>query len=87
MVKGRVIESMKNKVTYLFSAVFLSFLLGACTEQTSETGAQKEEKANDVKEEQTTGTEGNEAEDAYATQWSYDEDTGPEQWGNSTMLT
>ncbi|MBP2076744.1 carbonic anhydrase [Oceanobacillus polygoni] len=71
---------MKKKLVYLFSAVSVSFLLGACSEQTPETAALKEEKTDGVKEEQTTDLKGNEAEGAYA-QWSYNGDTGPEHWG------
>lgn len=81
MEKGSVIESMKKKFTYLFSAVLLSFLLGACSDQATETVAETEEKANGVKDEQTTDRKENETEEADAAMWSYDEDTGPEQWG------
>ncbi|MFD0952680.1 carbonic anhydrase [Virgibacillus natechei] len=63
-----------------FLTVSLSFLLGACSEQTSETAAPKEEKTDDVKEEQTTSTKENKAEETDA-QWSYHGDTGPEHWG------
>jgi carbonic anhydrase len=79
-----MILSMKKKLVYPFLAVSLSFLLGACSDQTTETTAPKEEKANDAKEEQTTGTKESEAKEAYSTHtahWSYDGDTGPEHWG------
>ncbi|PEJ35902.1 carbonic anhydrase [Peribacillus butanolivorans] len=61
--------------------VSLSFLLGACSDQPTETTAPKEEKANDAKE--TTGTKENEAKEVgtHTAQWSYDEHTGPEHWG------
>lgn len=74
---------MKKNFVYLFLTVSLIFLLGACSEQTSETAAPKEEKTNDVKEEQPIDTKGNKAEDdnTQADQWSYNGDTGPEHWG------
>jgi len=75
---------MKKKLVYLFLVVSLSFLLGACSEQAPETAVLKEEKTNDVKEDQSTAMKGNEAEETHIThaaQWSYNGDTGPEHWG------
>ncbi|MDQ0243353.1 carbonic anhydrase [Bacillus fengqiuensis] len=59
---------MKKKLVYPFLAVSLSFSLGACSEQTKETAAPKEEQAT-------------EAYGTHTAHWSYEGETGPEHWG------
>ncbi|WP_338470854.1 carbonic anhydrase family protein [Niallia sp. XMNu-256] len=75
---------MKKKLVYLFFAVSLSFLIGACSSQDSKTVASLEEKTSNVKEEASTVMNENETEETEITQvaqWSYNGDTGPEHWG------
>ncbi|MER2121935.1 MAG: carbonic anhydrase family protein [Solibacillus sp.] len=55
-----------NKLGYLFLAMFSSLMLAACAEQKSE---EKE------KEKEVITTSANQSE------WSYEESTGPEHWG------
>ncbi|MDS9473153.1 carbonic anhydrase [Sporosarcina pasteurii] len=63
---------MKKKIVYPFLAV--SLLLGACSEQTTETTEpEKEEVAHIIENEETDVTS--------TAQWAYDADIGPDHWG------
>ncbi|WLR52509.1 carbonic anhydrase family protein [Bacillus tianshenii] len=64
---------MKKMLLYPFLAVFVSFSLGACSEQTVETAIPEEERDVKKKEKQ--------ANDASKVHWSYKGETGPKQWG------
>lgn len=72
---------MKKILLYPFLVVSLGLLLGACSEQATETT----ETATSEKEEATaTDTPENEATESDVTpntEWSYDEETGPNHWG------
>ncbi|OLN23761.1 carbonic anhydrase [Domibacillus antri] len=64
---------MRSKYAYLIAALSVSFLLGACSDQTKET---------QTEEDQPAQTQGNQAEKASDVHWSYKEgETGPDQWG------
>jgi carbonic anhydrase len=65
---------MKKYIVYPFLVVSLSLLLGACSEQTTETTKpEKEEVAHVIEKE--------EADDTSTAKWSYEEEIGPEHWG------
>jgi carbonic anhydrase len=65
---------MKKFIMYPFLVVSLSLLLGACSEQTTETTKpEKEEVAHVIEKE--------EADDTSTAAWSYEEEIGPEHWG------
>lgn len=65
---------MKKVFVYPFLVVLLSFILGACSEQAEEKSLpEKEEVAHIVDDE--------ELNDSPVVHWSYDEDVGPENWG------
>ncbi|HWO97578.1 MAG TPA: carbonic anhydrase family protein [Bacillus sp. (in: firmicutes)] len=67
---------MKKKLIYPFLTVSLSVSLGACSEQTKETTAPKEEQATNTKENKAT-----EAFGVHTAHWSYEGEAGPEHWG------
>ncbi|WP_028390675.1 MULTISPECIES: carbonic anhydrase [Bacillaceae] len=67
---------MKKHLVYPFIVVSLSFLLGACSDQSKETTIPKKEEVTDTKENKAT-----ELNDTPTTHWSYEEETGPEHWG------
>ena len=60
---------MKKNIVYPFLVVSLSLLLGACSEEPKETTIPEKEEVTDTKEIEKTP------------QWSYEEETGPEYWG------
>jgi carbonic anhydrase len=62
---------MKKFIMYPFLVVSLSLLLGACSEET-----QAEDEITDTKEIEET-----ELNVTITPQWSYEEETGPEYWG------
>lgn len=64
---------MKKKLFYAFLAGSLSFSLGGCSGQTKETSEPKEEEAL-------------EAENKHSTQWSYEGETSPKNWGKLDTL-
>ncbi|MBA9024737.1 carbonic anhydrase [Peribacillus huizhouensis] len=68
--------NMKKHLVYPFIVVSLSFLLGACSDQSKETTIPKKEEVTDTKENKAT-----ELNDTPTTHWSYEEETGPEHWG------
>ncbi|MFC5603929.1 carbonic anhydrase [Sporosarcina koreensis] len=78
---------MKKNFLYSFLVVLLGLLLGACSEQTTETTTPKKEELTDTTENEATesdaeeneATESNTAPDS---EWSYDEETGPDHWGD-----
>jgi predicted SnoaL-like aldol condensation-catalyzing enzyme len=55
--KKEELLKMKKKLFYPFLSVFLCFLLGACSEQSKETTAPKEEQAADTQENKATEAE------------------------------
>ncbi|RHW32467.1 carbonic anhydrase family protein [Neobacillus notoginsengisoli] len=67
---------MKKSFLYPLLILSLSFLLGACSEQQKDTTKPKKEEVTETK--QNEETKGNEPSTA---QWSYEEETGPEHWG------
>jgi carbonic anhydrase len=65
---------MKKYIVYPFLVASLSLLLGACSEQKTETTApEKEEVAHVIEKEET--------DDTSTAEWSYEEGIGPEHWG------
>ncbi|MDR7002162.1 carbonic anhydrase family protein [Neobacillus niacini] len=64
---------MKNKLFYKFLAVSLSIPLCACSVQTQDTTEPKEEKAS-------------REENKHSTQWSYEGETSPKNWGKIDTL-
>ncbi|WP_172372629.1 carbonic anhydrase [Sporosarcina jiandibaonis] len=64
---------MKKYFVYPFLVVSLSLLLGACSEQTKETTKPEKEEAHVIEKEET--------DDTTTAEWSYEEETGPEHWG------
>jgi carbonic anhydrase len=65
---------MKKYIVYPFLVASLSLLLGACSEQKTETTApEKEEVAHVIEKEET--------DDTSTAEWSYEEEIGPEHWG------
>ncbi|KXH79948.1 carbonic anhydrase [Sporosarcina sp. HYO08] len=66
---------MKKKIGYPFLALSLSILLGACSQQTSETTEEKVEVSLTEESEKAASTI------TPALEWSYGEETGPEHWG------
>ncbi|MFS0689899.1 carbonic anhydrase family protein [Sporosarcina sp. 179-K 8C2 HS] len=68
---------MRKVFLYPLIVVLLSLLLGACSEQATETTtSENEETVTVTKENETT-----KSKDAPNMQWSYDEETGPDNWG------
>ncbi|KAB2334489.1 carbonic anhydrase family protein [Cytobacillus depressus] len=67
---------MKKNLVYPFLVVSLSFLLGACSEQTKETTTPKKEEVTNMKENEAT-----ELNNTPTASWSYEEETGPDHWG------
>lgn len=65
---------MKKYIVYPFLVASLSLLLGACSEEKKETTIpEKEEVAHVIEKE--------EADDTSTAEWSYEEEIGPEHWG------
>ncbi|MCM3743510.1 carbonic anhydrase family protein [Sporosarcina luteola] len=75
---------MKKLFLYPFAVVLLGLLMGACSEQATETTekttSEKEEAADSTPTETET-TDANDSNDSTNMQWSYDEETGPDNWG------
>ncbi|MFS0577066.1 carbonic anhydrase family protein [Sporosarcina sp. 179-K 3D1 HS] len=69
---------MKKNLMYPFLILLLSFVLGACSEQTKEATISQNEEGTDTVEEVEEATESNVTP---TPQWSYEEETGPEHWG------
>ncbi|RST75262.1 carbonic anhydrase family protein [Siminovitchia acidinfaciens] len=67
---------MKKSLLYPFLIVSLSFLLGACSEPKKETTVSKKEEVNEANEKGAT-----ESNVTPTAEWSYEEETGPEHWG------
>ncbi|WP_252502799.1 carbonic anhydrase [Sporosarcina sp. Marseille-Q4943] len=75
---------MKKKYLYPFLVVLLSLVLGACSEQATETKETTETATSEKEKETVTVTKENEeteSDDTTNMQWSYDEETGPDKWG------
>ncbi|QUW20973.1 carbonic anhydrase family protein [Sporosarcina sp. Marseille-Q4063] len=67
---------MKKYIVYPFLVVSLSLLLGACSEETQAETATPEKEVTDTKEIEET-----EVNITHTPQWSYEEEIGPEHWG------
>ncbi|MCM3637251.1 carbonic anhydrase family protein [Sporosarcina luteola] len=73
---------MKNIFLYPFVVVSLGLLLGACSEQATETTETTTSEKEEVTVTDKTEIETSESDDTANMQWSYDEETGPDHWGD-----
>ncbi|MCM3710734.1 carbonic anhydrase [Sporosarcina luteola] len=73
---------MKKIFLYPFVVVSLGLLLGACSEQATETTETATSEKEEATVTDTTENETTESDDSKNMQWSYDEETGPDNWGD-----
>lgn len=73
---------MRKKLLYPFFVVLVSLLLGACSEQATETAETTESEKVETTVTTTKENEPTESNDTTNMQWSYDEETGPDHWGD-----